>query len=158
VNPYALEPAIAPHLAARQAGIGIDLIQIKNSFDELAYPADRVVVEGVGGFKVPLSDAEDSADLAKLLGLPVILVVGMRLGCLNHALLTAQAIALTGLALGGWVANCIDAVMVATDENIATLKSRLRAPFLGVIPWQALPDAAEAALLLDLAVLDAEST
>ncbi len=109
INPYCFMQAVAPHLAARFVGVRINFARIMESFSELNAQADVVIVEGVGGFRVPLNDEQDSADLAEQLGLPVILVVGMRLGCLNHALLTAEAIAARGLTLAGWVANVPEA-------------------------------------------------
>ncbi len=154
VNPYCFVPAVAPHLAAQFAGVIINLERIVASFTELAGQADVVIVEGAGGFLVPLNDAEDSADLATQLGLPIILVVGMRLGCLNHALLTAQAIAAQGLILAGWVANCVDENMAMLDENIAALQQRITAPLLGVVPHQAQPNAREIATFLNLDLLD----
>jgi dethiobiotin synthetase len=109
INPYCFPHAIAPHLAARHAGVHIEFPHILAAYGELAARADEVIVEGVGGFCVPLNDRQDSADLAQQLGLPVILVVGMRLGCLNHALLTARAIADRQLECAGWIANVLDA-------------------------------------------------
>lgn len=135
VNPYAFVPPLAPHIAAAQANIEIDLTVIRQAYIELSKNADVVIVEGVGGFLVPLNDQEDGADLTKILGLPVILVVGMRLGCLNHALLTVQAIQAAGLHLAGWVVNCIDPNMMALEENIHTLQQRLGCPLLGVLPF-----------------------
>jgi len=105
INPYIFEQAIAPHIAAEQVGIEIDLEEIKNNFVQLKNKSDVVVVEGVGGWYAPLSDSTTVADLAETLALPIILVVGLRLGCLNHALLTAQAIRQSGLPVAGWVAN-----------------------------------------------------
>ena len=135
VNPYCFEPAIAPHIAAERAGVVIDADRIVAAFDALARTADAVVVEGVGGFCVPLGDTLDSADLAARLGLPVVLVVGLRLGCLNHALLTAQAIRARGLTLAGWIANRIDPAMAAVSENMAALVRRLGAPLLAEWPY-----------------------
>lgn len=109
INPYCFHHAIAPHLAARMSGVAIEFPRILVGYQELAARADTVIVEGVGGFCVPLNDRQDSADLARQLGLPVILVVGMRLGCLNHALLTVRAIAAQQLECAGWVANVLDA-------------------------------------------------
>lgn len=136
VNPYCFELPIAPHLAATIENRRIDPARIAAAARDLAAEADLLLVEGVGGFRVPLGDDVDTADLAVRLGLPVILVVGMRLGCLNHALLTAESIQARGLTLAGWVANRIDPGMVRPDENIAALKTRLAAPLLGVLPWQ----------------------
>lgn len=133
-NPYCFQAAIAPHIAAADEGISIDFRRIQASCDQARQKADLVIVEGVGGFCVPLGSQQNSADLAVELGLPVILVVGMRLGCINHALLTTEAIAARGLKMAGWVANCIDPAMSRFDENLATLKSLLPAPLLGVVP------------------------
>ncbi|MDO8595149.1 MAG: dethiobiotin synthase, partial [Sulfuricaulis sp.] len=130
----------APHLAAEQAGAAIDLATIAAAYRRLAAIADLVIVEGVGGFCVPLNSGEDSADLAQRLGLPVILVVGLRLGCLNHALLTAHSIRAKGLTLAGWVANRIDPAMAAAERNVAALADRLAAPLLGVVEFMAAPD------------------
>jgi len=109
---------------------------IKGAFDALSKKADALIVEGVGGFCVPLGDHFNSADLAAELDIPIILVVGMRLGCLNHALLTVEAIEARGLKLAGWVANSIDPAMLMFDENLNTLKAQIKAPCLGVVPWQ----------------------
>lgn len=136
VNPYALTAPIAPHIAAAQEGIRIELTVIRQAFDALQAQAEIVIVEGVGGFLVPLNDAQDTGDLAKLLGLPVILVVGMRLGCLNHTLLSAHAIQAKGLALAGWVANQLEPDMAYLMENIDTLGTRLPCPLLGMLPYQ----------------------
>ena len=150
VNPYLFQPAIAPHIAAAEAGRTIDIDRIVASFKTLRDLADAILVEGVGGFYVPLGPQEDAADLAERLGLPVILVVGMRLGCINHALLTQQAIAARGLKLAGWIANRIDPQMSRFDENLAALKERMNAPLLGVIPANSTPQ--QAALLIGLPV------
>lgn len=154
VNPYCFEPPIAPHLAADQAGITIDLAHITSAYTQLAVVADIVIVEGVGGFCVPLNSTEDTADLAQRMDLPVILVVGMRLGCLNHALLTAQAIRAHGLTLAGWVANRIDPEMAAAAENITTLTERLAAPLLGKIEFTEAPDPQRVSNVLDLSSFD----
>ena len=151
VNPYALIPPIAPHIAASRAGIDIDINVIHQACLRLQKMADVVIVEGVGGFLVPLNDHQDSADMAKALGLPVILVVGMQLGCLNHALLTARAVRATGLPLAGWVANCIDPQMLALDENVLALEQRLDCPLLGVLPFEQNPGARKLSALLDIA-------
>lgn len=134
VNHYAFAAPIAPHIAAREAGCEISIPLIKRLFDELAQQADVTVVEGVGGWKVPLNDRQTTADLAAALGLPVILVVGMRLGCLNHALLTADSIAQLGMTLAGWVANAIDPGFAELKENVLALRERIAAPLLGKIP------------------------
>lgn len=134
INPYAFDAAIAPHIAAQQAGIAIDIDTLAAAHARLAACADVVVVEGAGGWRVPLSDTADMADLAARLGGEVVMVVGMRLGCLNHAVLTADAIRSRGLRWAGWVANCIDPHMSNTAENLASLQLRLPGPCLGVEP------------------------
>ena len=154
INPYCFAQAVAPHLAARFVGVRINFARIEESFSELKAQADVVIVEGVGGFVVPLNDKQDGADLAAQLGLPIILVVGMRLGCLNHALLTAEAIAARGLTLAGWVANMLDADMAMPQENIAALRQRIHAPLLGIVPHLEHPDAREVASFLNLASLE----
>lgn len=133
VNPYAFSEAIAPNLAAAHAGTQIRLEPIQAAFATLSTMADFVVVEGVGGWAVPLGPALLQADLVRALNLPVILVVGLRLGCLNHALLSARAIAADGCRLLGWIGNRIDPTMAAADENLAALRERLEAPCLGVL-------------------------
>jgi dethiobiotin synthetase len=140
INVYAFEPPIAPHIAARAAGREIELPTIERAYLRLAHQADVVVVEGVGGFCVPLNDRDDAGDLAVLLHMPVVMVVGMRLGCLNHALLTAAAIEARGLTLAGWTANHIDPNMTHVDENVAALSQRLRAPCIARIPFQRVPE------------------
>lgn len=142
VNPYCFESPIAPHLAAQEAGVRIEIGPIKKAFDALRASADAIVVEGVGGFAVPLNDHEDAGDMAAALGLPIVLVVGMRLGCLNHALLTQHAIAGRSLRLVGWIANSIDPDMARFDENLQTLQRRIAAPLLGVMPYRAETDPA----------------
>jgi dethiobiotin synthetase len=153
VNPYCFEPAIAPHIAAAQTGVTIDLVRIAQAYAQLAAAADTVIVEGVGGFCVPLNGHEDAADLAQYLGLPVILVVGVRLGCMNHALLTAHAVRARGLRLGGWIANRIDPAMPVAEENVTALAERLAAPRLGEIEFTVAPDPQHIAALLDLSNL-----
>jgi len=150
VNPYAFDPPIAPHIAAARAGVRIDLRRIRDAYTVLAGMADAIVVEGAGGFLVPLNEREDFADLARALELPVVLVVGMRLGCLNHAALTAEAISGRGLRFAGWVANRIDPAMDAFDDNLATLRERLPGPLMGIIPRLGRPGGSEAAPFLDL--------
>jgi dethiobiotin synthetase len=134
VNPYAFEPAIAPHLAADQAGQTIEIDKIYDIYQDIASSVDVVIVEGVGGWQVPLNSRETVADLAHGLGLDICLVVGLRLGCINHALLSAQAIESRGCTLAGWVANTLPPAMDALDENINTLKQKLSSPLLGVVP------------------------
>ncbi len=136
INPYAFEPPVSPHIAAQQAGVDIDLAVIRAAYRKLSIEADIVIVEGAGGFLVPLNCTQTGADLAKALNLPVILIVGMRLGCLNHALLTAQSIRSTGLPLAGWIANCIDPQMRMLEANIATLERRLDSQLLGVVHFE----------------------
>lgn len=154
INPYCFPHAIAPHLAARHAGARIEFSRILASYRELAAQAEEVIVEGVGGFCVPLNEKQDSADLVRELDLPVILVVGMRLGCLNHALLTQRVIADCQLEFAAWVANVQGSDMPALQENIEALRERLSAPLLGVIPYQPQPDAQAAAAYLNLALLE----
>ncbi|MBL8483807.1 MAG: dethiobiotin synthase [Rhodocyclaceae bacterium] len=134
VNPYLFRAAIAPHIAAAQEGRSIEFSPILQALAQMRAAAEFVVVEGVGGFRVPLGAAGDSADLAVALGLPVILVVGMRLGCINHALLSLEAIAARGLACAGWIANRIDPAMPVYRENIAALTERLDAPLIAELP------------------------
>jgi dethiobiotin synthetase len=136
-NPYAFEPAIAPHLAAAEAGVRIGLPHIAQTLGALAARADRVVVEGVGGWRVPLNEREDVGDLARLIGLPVLLVVGLRLGCLNHARLTADALVAARVPWAGWVASSVDAQFSHARENLAELVRLLPAPLLGVVPHDA---------------------
>lgn len=142
VNPYLFEAAIAPHIAAAEQGCRIEMATILSAFHALRALAEVVLVEGVGGFCVPLGPDTDTVDLARALGLPVILVVGMRLGCINHALLSQQAIAASGLTLAGWVANRVDPDMARFEDNLAALQARLHAPLLGVIPARSTPQSA----------------
>jgi len=134
VNPYAFEPPIAPHIAAARVGQTIAINTIQSAYAEIAHKADCVLVEGVGGWQVPLNDDETLADLARALGLEVILVVGIRLGCLNHALLTAASITASGCVPVGWVANHLPPGADFAGEIINTLKSRLSFQFLGDVP------------------------
>ena len=153
--PYLLRAPMSPHLAAKEEGVRIALQPMLSAYAELAARADAVVVEGVGGFCVPFGDDLDSADLAVALGLPVVLVVGLRLGCLNHALLTAEAVRARGLVLAGWVASMVDPAMLAPQANLQTLRARLGAPLLGVVPHLQQADAAQAARHIDLRALRA---
>ena len=148
LNPYLFREPIAPHIAAEHKGVRIEIPRIRAAFEALAAEADVVVVEGVGGLLVPLSEQQDAADLAVALDLPLILVVGMRLGCINHALLTAEAMAARGLKLAGWVANRLDPAMAAYDENLTALSKRLPAPLLAELPHMASVDPRRAARLL----------
>jgi dethiobiotin synthetase len=153
-NPVLLPDPVSPHVAAARAGRSIDIATIARACAALRAQADAVVVEGAGGFRVPLSTTLDGADLAAALGLPLILVVGLRLGCLNHALLTAESIERHGLKLAGWVASRIDAAMPEQAANLELLRARLPAPCVGDVPWLAPPDARRAAACLDLDALE----
>jgi dethiobiotin synthetase len=150
-TPFMLREPCAPHIAAQLDGVRITPVPILAAYAEILGASDATVVEGVGGFNVPFSDTFDSADLAVQLGLPVIMVVGMRLGCISHALLTAEAIVARGLVLAGWVANEVDPAMKYIDENIEALVQRIPAPLLGRVPRLLRPTAAEAAEFIDLA-------
>jgi len=153
INPYLFTLPAAPHVAAQEEQRHIKLELIIESYQQLSERAEAIVVEGVGGFRVPFNDTEDSADMAELLNLPVVLVVGMRLGCINHALLTAEAISARGLKLVGWVANSAQTEMAYLQENLSALRQRLNAPCLGCIPFLDKPDPATAAGYLDLTAL-----
>lgn len=156
-TPYLLKAPAAPHIVAAQEGRTLDLAPIVDCHREALRRADVVVVEGVGGFRVPLDRRRDTADLALALGLPVVIVVGVRLGCINHALLTADAIAARGLHLAGWVANIVDPAMRFADENVETIRAWLErehgVPLLGTIPHLAPPSAERAAAYLDMSML-----
>jgi len=152
-NPYCLPLPMSPHLAARAAGQRIDIALLSDRYRQLAAQADAVVVEGAGGFHVPLNETQTGADLAQALALPVILVVGLRLGCISHSLLTIEAIVRRDLVLAGWVVNEIDPDMQFADENIAALAARIPAPMLGRIPYLEQATAEEAAKFIDLAGL-----
>src|SRR6266702_2872194 len=134
VNPYCFEPAISPHIAAEEARIGVDMHVIAQGFETLAARADLVVVEGAGGWYAPISESQAMADLPKLLDIPVLLVVGLRLGCLNHALLTKRAIEADGAEFAGWVANSIDPTLERRAQNLTTLEHRLGAKPLAELP------------------------
>jgi dethiobiotin synthetase len=135
VNPYRFMPAIAPHIAASQAGVNIDTKVILDAYHQLSRIADVVIVEGAGGFLVPINAGQTLADLAIQLDIPIILVVGMRLGCINHALLTVEAIKSRGLTLAGWVANQVDPHMAEFEANLQTLQQRIEIPCLGVVGY-----------------------
>lgn len=153
INPYAFNPPLAPHIAAQQINREIDLEVIRAAYRELSTKVDIVIVEGVGGFLVPINQQQNGADLAKILNLPVILVVGMRLGCLNHALLTVKAIQSTNLELAGWVANCVDPQMLAVAENISTLERQLDCPLLDILPFDRETEIQHSVGLLDIKLL-----
>jgi dethiobiotin synthetase len=150
INPYAFEPAIAPHIAAAQSSVTIDIQHIKQTYQALSQQADWVIVEGVGGWLVPLNEDETVADLACALDLPIILVVGMRLGCINHALLSAASIEQSGLQLAGWIANFIDPQMTEQQHNLHSIQQRIAAPLLGSVPYQQELNAEHIAGWLDL--------
>ena len=151
VNPIALEPAIAPHIAAQQLGRRLDADRMAAMCrGVMMQPADFMVIEGAGGWRVPLNNRQTMADIPKLLKTPVILVVGMKLGCISHTMLTVEAIIKDGLRLAGWVANRADAEMSCYEENLDTLKSMLAAPLLGEIPHLSDSSAAAVATYIDL--------
>ncbi|MBU0689276.1 MAG: dethiobiotin synthase [Gammaproteobacteria bacterium] len=158
VNPYCFPRAIAPHLAARHVGVRVEMRRILTSYEELAGQADEVIVEGAGGFLVPLNETLTFADMARELDIPVILVVGLRLGCINHALLSMAAIEGHQLECAGWVANVLDQEMPALQENIDTLRERIAAPLLGIVPHLKGADAKLATQYLDLNLLEREQT
>jgi dethiobiotin synthetase len=156
ITPILLREPLAPHIAAAREGRSVALAPLVEAHRRLAGLADFTVVEGVGGFHVPLGPSLDARDLAVSIGLPVVLVVGLRLGCLNHALLTAESVKRAGLALAGWIANAIDPAMGAVDENVAALVERLPAPLLGRLPFAPDATARDLATFLDLSSLLAE--
>ena len=140
INTYAFEPAIAPHIAARDAQVTFDLDHIVSAFDELRRQSDLVIVEGIGGWCVPLDEKQTTVTLAQALNLPVILVVGMRLGCLNHALLTYDAITRANMDCVAWVANQVDPIMERAFDNLQALQQRLQCPCLAAIPYTEKPE------------------
>lgn len=144
LNPYCLRAPVSPHLAAREENIHIDPARIRQAFNELARRCERLFVEGAGGFLAPLGEETDAPRIARELDLPLILVVGMRLGCINHTLLAAEAILSRNLRLEGWIANCLYPDMPYLYDNIDTLRRRLDAPLLGTLPC--MPDAAPGTL------------
>ena len=139
--PYVFEMPIAPHIASEKLGINLDLKIMMDAYEQIRIQAEAVIVEGAGGFLVPINAAENLSDLAQKLDLPIIMVVGMRLGCINHALLTEEAISSRQLKVAGWIANTLSSEMPFLEENVKYLQSKLKAPLLGVIP--ALPEALE---------------
>ena len=144
INPFALEHPLAPELAARDAGTEVTLPPILDAYARLATKADAVVVEGVGGWAAPLSSSLMQVDLVRALELPVVLVVGLRLGCLNHALLSARAIEADGATLAGWIGSHVDPAMARVEDNLKMLQARLLAPCWGVLPH--MPNAEPAAM------------
>lgn len=158
ITPYALTLPVAPHIAAKRMGIEIDTAVILRACRALQNVAEIVIVEGIGGFMVPLNSQCDAGAMALALNFPVILVVGMRLGCLNHALLTVQAVRATGLPLAGWVANQIDPQMMEFEENVCALEQRLDCPLLGVLPFTQDAAAQKFSVLLDVAGLELVKT
>jgi len=159
ICPFQFDAACAPHIAAALEQRSIAPDAILRAAQQLAARVDALVVEGVGGFRVPLTPGFDSADLAQALNLPVVLVVGLRLGCINHALLTAEAVRARGLQLAGWVGNSVDPAMPWRDDNVQTLRQQLlakcQAPCLGVVPHLVQPTATAVASHLDAATLHA---
>lgn len=153
VNPYALPSATAPELAAREVGVDIALAPIVAAYRRLAVQADAVVVEGVGGWAAPLSAELDQIDVVRALGLPVVLVVGLKLGCINHARLSAQAIAADGARLVGWIGNDVDPELARADDYFALLVPRIPAPCLGRLPHAADLDARALSAQLDCSLL-----
>ncbi len=148
INPYAFEPAIAPHLAASIAGVRLDIDVIEDCYRQLAAASDRVLVEGVGGWRVPLGTDWGVAELAKKLDLPVILVVGVRLGCINHGLLSVESILGSGCRLAGWVANRVDPEMLEPEGSIETLARLIESPLLGEVPYLNAPGSGDVAARL----------
>ncbi|HEY1284040.1 MAG TPA: dethiobiotin synthase [Steroidobacteraceae bacterium] len=155
VNPYCAELAASPHIALAKVGIVADLAKIRRAAERLGEEADLVIVEGAGGWQAPITDGLTMADVALALELPVVLVVGLRLGCLNHALLTAEAIELSGLHFAGWVGNHLQPHFEHASENITTLERRLRAPLLDVVAHGAQAFALRAAIDAARSALDA---
>jgi dethiobiotin synthetase len=134
LSPYVFEMPIAPHLAAKKLGTRLDLSIMLDAFEKVSSQTNCIIVEGAGGFLIPLNEKENLSDLVQQLKLPVIMVVGMRLGCINHALLTYEAMTSRQLKVAGWVANSLSSEMAFLQENIKTLQTRIQAPFLGSIP------------------------
>ncbi len=134
VNPYCFVPPVSPHLAAAEAGQIVDASVLRGAAEQLAAQADLLLVEGAGGWLVPLGPGINIEDLALALGLPVVLVVGLRLGCLNHAQLSADRIRRSGVGLAGWIGSMVDPAMQRREDNIASLRDLLPAPCLGLLP------------------------
>ena len=131
--PYVLPTPAAPHLVAKSMGVSLELATMLSAYQAMSLKADWIVIEGAGGFLVPINDQQDLGDLAQAMQMPVIIVVGLRLGCINHALLTVEAIERRGLTIVGWVANMLDPAMPYLHENIETLRARIEAPLLGIV-------------------------
>lgn len=155
VNPYCFAPAIAPHIAAQESGLKIRMAVIAKNYARLGRNADLVVVEGAGGLLVPLGGKLSAAEIPLRLDLPVVLVVGLRLGCLNHALLTVEALQARGLWLAGWIANRIDPAMAYATENLQALRAQIKAPLLGMVRHAQNPRPARVARMLDIHRLEA---
>lgn len=153
LNPYALPSPLAPELAAAEVGVEVSLQRLLDAHGRLATQADALVVEGVGGWAAPLSATLMQADFVQALRIPVLLVVGMRLGCLNHALLSARAIAADGVHLAGWIASHVDPGMERVEDNLRMLGERLPAPCWGVLPHRNEPDPAQMATHLRIPML-----
>jgi dethiobiotin synthetase len=156
INPYAFEPAIAPHIAAMEVGCVIDFDVLDRCFERLALQSDVTIVEGAGGWLAPLDAQRSFADLAVRWQLDVILVVGLRLGCLNHALLTTESIQRRGLRLRGWIGNSVEAEFPRRDKNLTALHSRIAAPCLGTFPYAPESTADHVAAILSMSALEAE--
>jgi dethiobiotin synthetase len=158
VNPYAFREPVSPHIAARLNDTTIELSEIRRYFSLIAAKSKVLVVEGAGGWQTPISEQQTMADVARALQLPVILVVGLRLGCLNHALLTAMAIRADGLSLAGWIGNRVDETFAEPDANIATLAARLGSAPLALLPFSHAPRSAQPALDAAIGRLLADSS
>lgn len=137
VNPYCFEPPVSPHIAAKEAGIDVDTLMIQRQYDALASDADWVVVEGAGGWLAPINERQTMADLAWALSVPALMVVGLKLGCLNHAQLTRLGIEAKGVSFAGWIVSSVDPAMARAAENLAALERLLGEPALAVIPHSA---------------------
>lgn len=140
INPYAFEPAISPHIASKLAGINIDIDIINDQVKTLVQQSDVLIVEAVGGWLTPLNSQQDVSDLARTLDFPVILIVGIRLGCINHAKLSHRAIVAKGLLCAGWIANCIEPDLLFIEESIRSIAEDIVAPLLGILPFSSVPD------------------
>ena len=154
VNPYAFAPPIAPAFAAERAGVGLDPARICHHASELASAADYLVVEGIGGWRVPIDRQYGVSDLARWLGYPVVLVVGLRLGCINHARLSAEAIVADGLPFAGWVANTIDPDYGEVEATLDALCREIQAPLLGSAPWAGSGEGAKPSISLGKGAMD----